>query len=45
MTRLLKSSFVWQFVAGFAVGAIGIVTLAPADAAASPVSAPTHLSR
>ena len=34
----IKHSFVWQFAAGFAIGAIGFVTLhaAPAKAAAAP---------
>ena len=38
MIRLLKSSFVWQFAAGFVLGAIGIVAMHPAEAA--PAAAP-----
>ncbi len=29
MTRLLKSSFLWQFAGGFMLGAIGLFTLTP----------------
>ena len=29
MTRLLKSSFLWQFAGGFLLGAVGLVTLTP----------------
>lgn len=32
MTRLLKSSFVWQFAGGFVLGAVGLLTLHPAHA-------------
>ena len=31
MTRLFKSSFVWQFAGGFVLGAIGLFTLHPAQ--------------
>ena len=31
MTRLLKSSFVWQFAGGFVLGAVGLLALHPAD--------------
>ena len=46
MRRLIKSSFLWQFAAGFALGAVGIFTLSPAQAqtpvdAAPPVAAIT----
>lgn len=44
MIRFVKSSFVWQFAAGFAIGAIGLVALQPAEAAAD-VAAPTHIAR
>lgn len=30
MTRLLKSSFLWQFTGGFLLGAFGLFTLVPA---------------
>lgn len=29
MTRLFKSSFLWQFAGGFVLGAVGLFTLAP----------------
>lgn len=29
MTRLLRSSFTWQFAGGFVLGAIGLFTLHP----------------
>ena len=32
MRTLIKSSFIWQFGTGFALGAIGLVALQPADA-------------
>jgi len=31
MRTFLKSSFVWQFGAGFVLGAIGLVALQPVD--------------
>lgn len=31
MTRLLKSSFLWQFAGGFVLGAVGLFALHPAD--------------
>lgn len=43
MTNLIKSSFVWQFAAGFVLGAIG---LAAANATeVQPRPAPTHVAR
>ena len=30
MTRILKSSFLWQFAGGFMLGAVGLLTLNPA---------------
>jgi len=33
MRSVLKSGFVWQFFGGFALGAVALVTLHPADAA------------
>ena len=43
MLSVIKSSFVWQFAAGFALGAVGLVALHPSEAKAA--SAPTHLAR
>ena len=37
MRAFLRSTFLWQFVAGFALGALGMVTLAPASMVTSPV--------
>ena len=31
MRSILKSDFVWQFVGGFALGAIALVTLHPVE--------------
>ena len=42
MSNLLKSSFVWQFAAGFALGALG---LAAAHAETPRQSAPTQVVR
>lgn len=33
MRRIFKSDFVWQFVGGFALGAIALVTLHPVEGA------------
>ncbi|WP_174278688.1 hypothetical protein [Sphingomonas bacterium] len=35
MATLLKSSLLWQFVAGFALGAAGLVALHPSEARAA----------
>ena len=43
MINIMKSSYVWQFAAGFALGALGLVALHPSEARAA--SAPTHLAR
>lgn len=43
MKYLIKSSFVWQFAVGFALGAAGLVALHPA--AAETLPAPTHFAR
>ncbi|MCP3735097.1 hypothetical protein M9979_09475 [Sphingomonas sp. RP10(2022)] len=32
MRKMFKSGFFWQFVGGFAIGAVGVVTLQPASA-------------
>ncbi len=42
MRNILKSSFLWQFAGGFAIGAVGLFVLQPA-ANASPV-APSAIS-
>lgn len=31
VTSLLKSTFFWQFAGGFALGAVGLLALQPAD--------------
>ncbi|MDQ1228755.1 hypothetical protein QE379_000181 [Sphingomonas sp. SORGH_AS 879] len=45
MRALLKSSFVWQFAGGFALGALGLVMLHPADAPSRYASAPVEAVR
>jgi len=40
MRRLIRSSFLWQFAGGFALGAVGLFALHPAEAEV-PASAPT----
>jgi hypothetical protein len=42
-----KSGFLWPFVGGFVIGAIGLATLHPADAskAVANVATAAHLSR
>lgn len=42
MTRLIKSSFLWQFAGGFVIGAVGLFALQPAQAPVVP--APTQLA-
>ena len=32
MRSIVKSSFIWQFAIGFALGAAGVVSLEPIDA-------------
>lgn len=34
MRKILKSSFLWQFAGGFAIGAVGLFALSPAASAA-----------
>ena len=41
MLNILKNSFVWQFAAGFALGAVGLVALHPSEAKAN--TAPMHV--
>lgn len=43
MLSVIKSSFVWQFAVGFAIGAAGLVALHPSEAKADP--APMHIAR
>ena len=45
MRNLIKSTFLWQFAAGFALGALGMVTLVPSEAAASPFAPTQHVAR
>ncbi|MET4896826.1 hypothetical protein RN629_06565 [Sphingomonadaceae bacterium jetA1] len=46
MRALLKSSFVWQFAGGFALGALGLVMLHPAEATShAPQTAPIEAVR
>jgi hypothetical protein len=46
MRRLIKSSFLWQFAGGFALGAAGLFVFSatPATAAVTAVSAPAVLA-
>lgn len=32
MRSVIRSSFLWQFAGGFAIGAVGVLTLQPGDA-------------
>lgn len=41
MPNFLKTSFLWQFAAGFVLGAVGLAALHPAEVKVD--SAPTHL--
>lgn len=43
MLNVIKSSVVWQFAMGFAIGAAGLVALHPSEAKAD--TAPTHIAR
>ncbi|WP_156457835.1 hypothetical protein [Sphingomonas sp. Leaf412] len=51
MTRLLKSSFLWQFAGGFMIGAVGMGALAaqsdatPAATTPAAIHAPTDAGR
>ena len=40
MLNVIKSSFMWQFAAGFALGALGLVALHPSDGETG--TAPTY---
>lgn len=39
MRSVLKADFVWQFVGGFALGAVALVVLNPAGSARAPATA------
>jgi hypothetical protein len=47
MTRILKSSFLWQFAGGFVLGGIGLFTLVPQTdpVSGAPVAATSPASR
>ncbi|MES2054606.1 MAG: hypothetical protein V4564_01590 [Pseudomonadota bacterium] len=47
MRSILKSGFLWQFIGGFALGAIGVFTLQPAatETPANPVVSAAHIAR
>ena len=42
MKAILKSAMLWRFLGGFAVGAVGVLTLHPATAAPA-TTAPTAI--
>lgn len=41
MKTILKSAMLWRFVGGFALGAVGVLTLHPATAETAPAAATT----
>ena len=43
MSSLIRSSFLWQFAAGFALGALGLAAAHAAEPQAQ--RAPTHIAR
>lgn len=43
MLNVIKSSFLWQFAVGFAIGAAGLIALHPSEARAD--VARTYLAR
>ena len=45
MRNILKSTVLWQFAAGFALGAIGMVSLYPAEAKAVSTPSAQHVAR
>ena len=45
MRVFMKSTFLWQFAAGFALGALGMVTLTPANTFADPFATAQHEAR
>ena len=45
MRSVLKSGFLWQFFGGFALGAVALVTLHPADAPRAPIAAQIAATR
>ncbi len=42
MRSVLKSGFLWQFIGGFALGAVALVTLHPVAGARAAM--PTHIA-
>ena len=42
MLGLLKSSFLWQFAAGFLLGAAGLAALHPEQVTAAPATQPAR---
>ncbi|MEN2786321.1 hypothetical protein ACFOKI_06390 [Sphingomonas qilianensis] len=45
MRSIIKSTFLWQFAAGFALGALGMVTLTPADTVTAPFATTQQQAR
>ena len=45
MTRLIKSSFLWQFAGGFLIGAVGVGALAVSQDASAVTPAAIHATR
>ncbi|WP_168371681.1 hypothetical protein [Sphingomonas sp. Leaf357] len=45
MRSFLKSAFLWQFAAGFLLGAVGMVTLQPQGAIQNPFASVAHADR
>ena len=45
MRNVLKSGFLWQFFGGFALGAIALVTLHPADGVRAPFASQISANR
>ncbi|WP_353204283.1 hypothetical protein [Sphingomonas sp.] len=45
MRSVLKSGFLWQFFGGFALGAIALVTLHPANATSVPATSSVAANR
>jgi hypothetical protein len=43
MKTILKSAMLWRFLGGFALGAVGVLTLHPATAETAP-AAPTTIA-
>lgn len=45
MRSFLKSAFLWQFAAGFLLGAVGMVTLQPQGEIRNPFAPAGHADR